>query len=822
MPGNGGGRVLTPGADRATRSPFPGLQPFSDSDEDGALFAGRDAEIDLVVANLRAASLTIFYGPSGAGKSSLLHAGVVRRIRARASAARATGAPAATVILHDEWAGDPAAVLARRIADDAGVTDGDLQLDKAIERWCDERQGMLLLILDQFEEYLRLHPIPAVDAFDRLFPEVADRPDLPVHIIISLRDDALAELDRFEGRMSNLFDNYLRLPRMTPAAARQAIEQPIARVNEWRRDSGLAGVEIEDGVVGEVLAQLEDSHLWSHETGVGGGHDGAAVEPAFLQLVMKRLWDADAERQPPLLRRETLAQLGGAAAIVRDHLDSAMAALTRAQQDTAAEAFGYLVTPSGAKIRYTAEDLADYAKRPVGAVRDVLETLARPQSRIIRRVPAPSGDADREGYEIFHDVLAGAVRGWSQRIRTARLELRTARLTAALAATVAIAVALVAYATEFAPLEKLELSTVDLRFGLRGDIEVDPKIALVGLDKRTLQQLPGLTRREHGRVLDAVFAGAPAAIVEGFEFEEGARGNPGTPELRRAVRRAHGRLVLATERLDNEGKTTLFGERKRKQSFLGGARAAYSGFFPDADEKVRLVQHEGRQRDAEGKKAPGAMPTIAVAAAARAANERFDTRPFPKDGRGAWIDFAGGPGTYRSISYLDVLRGAVAPGIFRDRIVVIGPTDGRDQLRTSADGGTVMSPPEVQANAIATVRAGLPLRDVRWPITAALIAGLALLASLFALRFAITRALALSAAAGVLMLAGSQLAFHAGSVATVVYPLLALVLCAALNLIAALAARTGRRGRAAFTAAPAGQASPTAPWRKPYPGSRRP
>ena len=97
MPGHDGGLLTARGA-RADRSPFPGLQPFTDSDEDGALFAGRDDDVELVVANLRAARLTILYGPSGAGKSSLLRAGAVRRISAQARDERA-GEHAPTVIV---------------------------------------------------------------------------------------------------------------------------------------------------------------------------------------------------------------------------------------------------------------------------------------------------------------------------------------------------------------------------------------------------------------------------------------------------------------------------------------------------------------------------------------------------------------------------------------------------------------------------------------------------------------------------------------------------------------------------------------------------
>lgn len=51
----------------------------------------------------------------------------------------------------------------------------------------------------------------------------------PGHFLLSLRDDALAELDRYQGRIPALFGNYLRLTPMTEPAARTAIVQPIAR-----------------------------------------------------------------------------------------------------------------------------------------------------------------------------------------------------------------------------------------------------------------------------------------------------------------------------------------------------------------------------------------------------------------------------------------------------------------------------------------------------------------------------------------------------------------------------------------------------------------
>ena len=57
--------------------PYVGLQPFEEQHQ--AYFFGRKREQRLIISNLLAAPLTIFYGSSGVGKSSILMAGVLRR-----------------------------------------------------------------------------------------------------------------------------------------------------------------------------------------------------------------------------------------------------------------------------------------------------------------------------------------------------------------------------------------------------------------------------------------------------------------------------------------------------------------------------------------------------------------------------------------------------------------------------------------------------------------------------------------------------------------------------------------------------------------------
>jgi WD40 repeat protein len=396
-------------------APYRGLAPFGDSELDALLFFGRERETEIAVANLIAARLTILYGPSGVGKSSLLRAGVARRIR-ELGARRAVGrGPDVAIVVFGSWAEDPVGGLAEAIEAEVAPLVSPLaprpaagfSLADVIEHWSALLDGDLCIVLDQLEELFVYHEdADGPGSLVGELPEVVLRPTLRANVLLSLRDDALARLDVFKGRIPNLFANYLRLDRLDRDAARAAIIGPIQRWNE------LAGtdvrVEIEPELVEDVVAQAS----------VEG--DADRVEPPYLQLVMERLWNEERERGSDVLRRSTLVELGGAAAIVRDHLDRALGVLDADEQDAAARMFEHLVTPSGTKIAHRSTDLAEFARLRPGDAQPVLAALGR--ERILR--PLDESDGDR--YEIFHDVLADAIIDWRRR-RDVQHELDVAR-----------------------------------------------------------------------------------------------------------------------------------------------------------------------------------------------------------------------------------------------------------------------------------------------------------------------------------------------------------------------------------------------------------
>ena len=410
---------------RPRTTPYQGLQPYAEGD--APFFFGRDAERAILAANLMAAKLTLVYGASGVGKSSVLRAGVVHQLREQeARADHIAGSPRLVVVYVNEWSGDAVARLLDRVGQEVARVLGEPGppepdpsggLAETLAAWTARRHLELLVILDQFEEWFLYHrDEDGPGSFAAEFPPAVDRADLPVSFLVAIREDALARLDRFKGRIPKLFENYVRIRHLSVSQAEAAILEPLRRHNQllpdqepWTAEPELVRRVLEGVRVGRVVLAV----------GGRGGAAGAAgdladppIEAPYLQMVLTRLWAREAEEGSRRLRVSTLEALGGPERIVRTHLDEALDGLPPEQQEVAAAVFHYLVTPSGSKIGHSAVDLANYTRFSEQRVRAVLAALAAADARIVRALPAPPGLDEEPRYEIFHDVLAPAILGW--------------------------------------------------------------------------------------------------------------------------------------------------------------------------------------------------------------------------------------------------------------------------------------------------------------------------------------------------------------------------------------------------------------------------
>jgi Novel STAND NTPase 1 len=422
-----------PAATEPPPSPYRGLRPYTEAD--AAFFFGREAEREIVSANLLGARLTLLYGPSGVGKSSVLLAGVASELseRSRENLADDDAAGFAVVVVRS-WADpDPLKAIAAAVrAEAAALLERDdlpdppahATLAEILDHWSVQVRGKLLMLFDQFEEYFLYHDRESgPGTFDAEFPQAVNRAELRADFLLSIRDDALARLDRFKGRIPNLFDNRLQVDHLTLAAARDAVELPIEEYN--RRIAPEQRVEIEDELVSDVLDQVRTGRVSLESVGAGAVRDAAdaeaRVETPILQVVLTALWEKEAEQGSRKLRAQTLVELGGAEQLVRDRLDERMNRLDPGEKEIASNVARFLVTPSGTKIAWTAADLAAlaYPKSDVTdwafpQVASVLEKLAEGDTRILRPVAPLTGQGPTR-YEIFHDILGPAILDWRAR-----------------------------------------------------------------------------------------------------------------------------------------------------------------------------------------------------------------------------------------------------------------------------------------------------------------------------------------------------------------------------------------------------------------------
>jgi len=398
--------------------PYKGLQPYTEADR--KYFFGRDRDINIIISNLYAASVTVFYGSSGVGKSSVLLAGVVPRLM--------RDPRSAVIVVFNRWQNENfLAELKDAVITQSGAKEIDMAapLDKfliSVQRALDLP---LFLVCDQFEEYFLYHPPSnAAENFESAFSRSINSRNVQVNFMLSLREDGLSKLDRFQGRIPTLLNNMLRLSHLDTQAARDATTKPIDAYNEEHPNSQMS---LEPGLVDAVLADLSTIKVVSGESGQGEVATQSAstpIETPFLQVVLTRLWDEEVSQHSSVLRLETFERLGRAENIALTHLDTTMLKLNDQERGTAANLLRYLVTPAGTKIAQEAGALASWSELPEGEVGGILTRLSAPDVRILRVVQFPKQPTR---YEIFHDVLAHAILDWRARYVQAEKAKETER-----------------------------------------------------------------------------------------------------------------------------------------------------------------------------------------------------------------------------------------------------------------------------------------------------------------------------------------------------------------------------------------------------------
>jgi hypothetical protein len=350
---------------------------------DAAIFFGRREETQRLSALIHAHRLVLLHGASGVGKTSLLLAGVMPRLE---------NADPRYETVYVRALEDPALVIRRTIRrrlPDADLPEGG-SLVNVLDAATRALGCTLVIVLDQFEEFfMRLSP-QFREVFIAELGALYDARDVPVKVVLSLREDWLAAISEIEERLPEVFRTRMRLLLLSRDQARQAITAPAERL----------GVSYEPTLVERLISDLAGGPSVASDTRL-------AVMPPQLQLVCSTLYD----RLSPDEGQITLArykELGGAAGILKTYLGDELARLGGAERTLARSILKELVDSQGNKRVCVEQDLSRDLGVTLIQLKPVLERLVR--SHLIR--PVDLEQRGETGYELAHQYLASEITQW--------------------------------------------------------------------------------------------------------------------------------------------------------------------------------------------------------------------------------------------------------------------------------------------------------------------------------------------------------------------------------------------------------------------------
>ena len=385
-------------------NPWPGLPSFREIDTE--FFHGRKLEIEELGRMVSRERVTVLFGASGLGKTSLLQAGLFPLLR------RERLLPVLVRLKFSEQ-GPLAAQVQRALAHAAEAALLDMpppQPGESLWELLHDRTRVIknrtdqvvtpLVVLDQFEEFFTVganHPDRAafIDELASLVEgyapacvtkTVEERPERAAELdfqstsyklILTLREDFIAEMDCLRRVIPSVMQNRYRLRAFDPAHAREVVALPGVRL-------------VAPDAVGEIVEFVARRPRQTRRAAEG------SVDPSILSVVCRELNNQRRTLKMPLVTKDLLQDMGD------EILVSFYArALQRVPADAREVARRFiedrLVTASG----FRGGELQSYAETTIG--QDNLKALV--DSRVLRLV-------DRESevwVELTHDVLVPVV-----------------------------------------------------------------------------------------------------------------------------------------------------------------------------------------------------------------------------------------------------------------------------------------------------------------------------------------------------------------------------------------------------------------------------
>jgi WD40 repeat protein/serine/threonine protein kinase len=388
--------------------PFRGLLPFLR--EHSRTFFGRDKEISAFIGRIRESALLAVVGPPGVGKSSFVQAGALPQLEDQG--------PWLSLILRPGT--DPLATLAQTLTRKSSVTlvtrstdnalgsEGQSSFDEAalkaqllkhpavagaiLREMAEANHQRIVLAIDQFEElYTQETPVEEQTAFLQALLGIADDPNGPLRVVVTMRDDFLVHVAEYAPLAREVERGIflLRVPR--PDDLAEILEQT----------ANLASYQFEDpGLVAEMVREVE----------------GEVAALPLLQFAAQRMWELR-DPQRKVLLRESYDKIGGVGGALADHAEKLLEELPSPQLNLVRMALLRLITPEGTRALVSYEELANELG-PGGA--NIIQRLIQARLLLSRQGDSAEGGS----VELVHESLIHRWQRLQRWLETSRQDIQ--------------------------------------------------------------------------------------------------------------------------------------------------------------------------------------------------------------------------------------------------------------------------------------------------------------------------------------------------------------------------------------------------------------
>ncbi len=351
------------------KSPFKFLDAYTKEDKD--IFFGREKEIEELYQKIFNGRILVVYGSSGTGKTSLIQCGLGSKFE------------------ESDWM----PLLIRRGVDIntsfkqilSGLAITPIKPTSSIKKMLHsiylDYFKPIYLIFDQFEELFIFGSDEEIETFIAQLSPLLEA-EIPFKCIFVIRGEYLENLAMFEEKLPEIFNNRIRLERMTRKNAARVITEP----------SKLYNIEVEEAFIPQLLDRF-------------GGHK-ATIELTYLQVFLDKLYKKSVAAHPdkPAFTVELLESVGKIDDVLGEFLDEQLSKTDNPENAMAIlKAF---VSGEGTKKPITLPEVSEFAiaigaKLNTQQIEDYLRKFV--DLRILK-------DKDENGrYELRHDSLAGKI-----------------------------------------------------------------------------------------------------------------------------------------------------------------------------------------------------------------------------------------------------------------------------------------------------------------------------------------------------------------------------------------------------------------------------